>query len=177
MIREDWAQQGERRALLIRPDLGETYLLFLDKGEYVARGLDGGAQSATGDSAAQSHQSDSGPDSSIGDGSSPLVDPIVIESDMSPAAAPTIADQPLPDATIDNHPCKAYERRVILPDGATEVTRTYIATDLSGMPIRTESESDVSGKHLRVVTERRDVQTSAPHTVFDLPAGFRKRNR
>ena len=28
MIREDWTEKGEKRSLIIRPDLGETYLLF-----------------------------------------------------------------------------------------------------------------------------------------------------
>jgi hypothetical protein len=177
MIREDWAEQGEKRALIIRPDLGESYLLFLDKGEYIASGLNRDAQFPAGDGATQIHRRDNGPEPPTGDSTAPQVDPVAIESDMSPgAAAANVTDQPLPDASIDNHPCKVSERRVILPDGTTEITRTYKAKDLSGMTIRTESESDGKGRHLRVVTEWRDIQTAVLQAVFDLPTGFRKRD-
>jgi hypothetical protein len=105
-----------------------------------------------------------------------MVDPIAIETDMSTAAPATITDQALPDSTIDSHPCKASQQTAILPDGTTAVTRIYRATDLSGMTIRTESESTGNGKHLRVTTERLDIQTGVLQTVFDLPAGFRKKS-
>jgi hypothetical protein len=177
MIREDWVEQQEHRALIVRPDLGESYLLWLDRGECVVQGLDRSAQLATNNTSAPADKANAGLESTVAGGSTSAVDPVAIEGDVSAAAAPVSSNNlALPDASIDNHPCKVFERRLTLPDGATEVTRTFRATDLSGLAIRTESESNGTLGHLRVVTERREVQANVPQTVFDVPAAFRRKN-
>src|SRR5262249_38995313 len=143
MTREDWTEHGEKRALIVRPDLGESYLLFLDKGEFVAQPVDAGARLSGSTGSASPQQSDAGSDLQRGDRSGATLDPIRIENDLSLSAPPeSVSNIALPNATIDNHPCKAFERRAIIPGGTTEITRTYKAIDLSGMTIRTESESD-----------------------------------
>jgi hypothetical protein len=176
MIREDWAEHGEKRALIVRPDLGESYLLFLDKGEYVVQALDRDTQFFGSGGSRSAHQGDAGSELPAGDSSEAPLDPIAIESDLSPSALPGgISNIALPDATIDNHPCKAFERRAVLPSGTTEITRTYKAIDLSGMTIRIESESDGKGGHFRVITERRDIQIGVSPALFDIAAGLRRK--
>src|SRR5262245_34210527 len=175
MTREDWTEHGEKRALIVRPDLGESYLLFLDKSEFVVQRLDAGARLSSAGSASP-QQSDAGSDLQRGDRSEATLDPIRIENDLSLSAPPEgVSNIALPNATIDNHPCKAFERRAIIPGGTTEITRTYKATDLSGMTIRTESESDGNGGQLRVITERRDIQIGVSPALFDIPAGFSRK--
>jgi len=174
MIRQEWTENQEHRALIIRPDLGNAYVLFLDKGEFLVRGLgdEPGANSAPTMAQPPSQTA------AAADSEPSLVDPVAIESDMSPASAPaTLTNVALPDESVDHHPCKVAERRAVLSDGTTEVTRTYRATDLSGMIVRTESESVGKSGRLRVITERLDIQTEVPQTVFEIPAGFRRTSR
>src|SRR5262249_2590777 len=86
MIREDWVEDGEQRALIIRPDVGEAYLLFPDKGEYFVEASEGSELAANG-SPTTSPQADIGTKASKGPDSNLMVDPVAIESDMSPATA------------------------------------------------------------------------------------------
>jgi hypothetical protein len=190
MIREDWVENGEQRALIVRPDVGETYQLFPDRGEYLVETA-GGGLSATGNPAAgnpatgnpatgnptSATQVSSGKSVSKQEGSDVLVDPIAIESDLSPATttADNITDLALPDAKVDGHPCRVTERRAITSDGTTEIIRTYKATDLEGLSIKTESESEGKNGRVRVVTETRDIQRSVPQSAFDVPSGFRRK--
>jgi hypothetical protein len=176
MIREDWAERGEQRALIIRPDLGEAYLIFLDKGEFVTQSIDRD-KVPTNDLMGSAHNGNAGPDlPSALDSAAPAVDPAAIESEMSPAPTPAnITSMALPDATVDNHPCRVSGQRATFPDGTAEVTKTYRATDLSALIIRTESESDGRSGRLRVVTEIRDIQTGVVQGVFDVPNGFRRK--
>jgi len=172
--REDWAENGEQRALILRPDLGESYLLFLDKNEFVVR-PDGRSLLSLDTGSAPNHKQEAGPQLSSSPESGGLVDPVRIETDLSPADLPQTADVDLPDAMIDSHPCKVHQRRVVLSDGTTEVTNTYRAVDLLGMVIRTESESDGKGGHLRIVTDKREIHIGLPQAAFDIPAGFTRR--
>jgi hypothetical protein len=186
MIREDWVENGEQRALIVRPDLGEAYQLFPDRGEYLVETAGGEGLSAAGSPATGSPatgnptsatQASSGTSVSEQGRSDLLVDPIAIESDLSPAAttANNVTDLAQPDATVDGHPCRVTERRAIMADGTTEITRTFKATDLEGLSIKTESESEGKNGRVRVVTETRDIQRSVPQGAFDVPSGFKRR--
>src|SRR5215467_8595494 len=159
MIREDWVENGEQRALIVRPDVGEAYLLFPDRGEYFVETPEVEALPANGSSASAT-PAGSGTRVSKQAGSGMLVDPIAIESDLSPAktTANNITDLTLPDAKVDGHPCRVSERRAINSDGTTEIVRDYRATDLEGLSIKTESESEGKNGRVRVVTERQDIQ-------------------
>jgi hypothetical protein len=174
MIREDWVENGEQRALIIRPDVGESYLLFPDRGEYVVEKVEGDGRSASASATAQIQaENETGgskqPDSRL------FVDPIAIERDLSPPATTSNTNLTLPDAKVDGHSCRVSERRAIISDGTTEITRTYKASDLAGLPIRIESESEGKNGRVRVVTENRDIQLDVPPTLFDIPGGFKRR--
>jgi hypothetical protein len=106
------------------------------------------------------------------------VDPVTLENDASPGTDPDrLTTLALPDATVDSHPCRVSERRAILSDGTTEITRTYKATDLAGLPIRTESESEGKSGRVRVVTEKLDINVDVPQALFDIPVGFKRKAR
>jgi hypothetical protein len=175
MIREDWLQDGQERALIVRPDLGEAYLLFLDKGEYLVETREGGGQDVENGGSTTRNKDDSGSNMSKG---ALVVDPVAIDSDLSPAAAPdSITNLAQRDVTVDTHPCRLSERRATLSDGSTEITRIYKATDLSGLEIKTESESEGKNGGVRVVTQKLDIRLDVPQTLFDIPAGFKQKGR
>jgi len=176
MIREDWVENGEQRALIVRPDVGEAFLLFPDRGEYFVETPEGEALPANGSSATPT-PAGSGTKVSKQAGSGMLVDPIAIESDLSPVktTANSIIDLTLPDAKVDGHPCRVSERRAINSDGTTEILRDYKATDLEGLSIKTESESEGRNGRVRVVTEKHDIQPGVSQEAFEVPSGLKRK--
>jgi len=175
MTRQEWSYLGERRVLISRPDRGKSYLLAPDKKEYVEsaiypeapgnEGLPGGGASKQKELSEQG----SGDKIPVGADADPL------DGLFATAPAPTQgSDSQLPGQTVEGHLCKVWEHRVSFPEGHSEVTRTFRASDLSGLAIRIETESIDGGRNVRVTTERRDVRTKVSPDEFAVPPGFNR---
>jgi hypothetical protein len=158
MLREEWVEQGgERRAFILRPDLGKRFVLSLDKRTY-------SEASITGDQGA-------GPGGSAGIES--LADPEEVERAIGPSLAAAISEaRQLPDQTVEGRPCQVTEARAVFEDGRTEVFRVFRARDLRGLVIRIEEESEAAGRRVRVITERRDIRTQVAQDEFLVPVDF-----
>jgi hypothetical protein len=160
--------------LILRPDLGKSYLLAPDKKMYVESPIypeaPGNGASPGGGASKQKELSEQG------SGKGPVdADADQLDGLFATAPAPTQAtDSQLPDQTVEGHLCKVWERRATFPDGHTEVTRTFRASDLSRLAIRIETESIDGGRNVRVTTERRDVRTSVSPDEFAIPPGFKR---
>jgi hypothetical protein len=176
MMRQEWREQGQPRVLIWRPDLGKSFLLAPDQGSYV--------ESAIYPDAAEFQQ----PAAAAGDSSKPsggseeaalrnryAVDPEGIERDVGATSVESEAlTKGLPDQSIDGHPCTVLLKQATFPDGTTEVTRMFRATDLAGLAIRIENESTSASGKVKITTERKDIQKKISPDEFEVPAGFKK---
>lgn len=166
MRREEWGGQGGRRALISRPDMGKTFLLDLDRQIYVE--LDSGPLA--------SRQPEPGaPNESTAQGDESGVRPDALERAFDDAPTPARVEvRALADQSIENQSCRVFEQRAGFDDGHTEITRIFCARDLNDLAIRVESESEGG---VKVITERRDVNTQVAPEQFVVPPGFKKVNR
>ena len=178
MMRQEWKDQGQPRVLIWRPDLGKSFLLAPDQGSYV--------ESAIYPDAAEFQQPAADGDSSKPTGGSKeaalkdryALDPESVERDVGASSvAPEAQTKGLPDQTIDGHPCTVWLKQASFPDGRTEVTTTYRATDLAGLAIRIENESTSASGTIKITTERKDIQKKVSPDEFEVPAGFKKVDR
>ncbi|GAB4387557.1 MAG: DUF4412 domain-containing protein [Thermodesulfovibrionales bacterium] len=96
-----------------------------------------------------------------------------VETPMDPGQRPRVeAELPgeagrrlIGEETVNGHPARKYE--VVLKDGEMEGTiLQWLATDLDGFPIKTASK-DGSWS-----AEYRDIRTSVPDEVFEVPEGY-----
>jgi hypothetical protein len=161
--REAWTEQGHHLDLIWRPDLGKSYLLDLDLNVFVEISLNDANQSSHDQP--QLHDRGSA-DSSIG-----LVQAVDRAGDDAPSPDRVETRELLP-AQIGDHVCNVYEQRATFPDGHIEITRTFRASDLGGLALRIESESQPAS--VRVITERRDVSLDLAPDTFTVPANFKK---
>lgn len=153
MFREEWSQGGERRALILRPDLGKSFVLYLDRRTYSESLLiDGQNTEAQKNGGAYAEE---------------------IERALGPVpAAGKIESLSLPDHAIDGHPCQVTQARTLFEDGRAEVTRVFRARDLAGLAIRVETETEAQGRRVRIITERRDIKTTVADDEFLIPPDF-----
>jgi hypothetical protein len=159
--REEWTEQDHNRAVIWRPDLGKGYLLDLDLQAFVEIAMAG--ENLYNDSHLQDRVS---ADSSIG-----LVEAVDRAVDDAPSPD-GVETRELAPAQIGDHLCNVYELRATFTDGHTEITRTFRASNLGGLALRIESESQPAS--VRVITERRDVSLSLAPDTFTVPANFKK---
>lgn len=164
--REEWTEQGHNHALILRPDLGKTYLLDLDREAYVEIMLAIGNEGLSNDSQSQ--------DRAGGDSTSHLVQEVdrAIDDGPSPDHVETRA---LSSTEIDGRVCQVYERRASFPDGHTEIMKTFRARDLNWLVLRAESYSEPA--LVKVITERKNISLAVPADAFMVPANFRKVER
>ena len=156
MVREEWSEQGESRALIHRPDLGKSFLLFPDKRIYTD---DASLDNANLDNAI--------PDNASSDDLSPDY----INRSLGDMPAPSrVETRTLSAQTIEGYTCAVTEERAEFEDGHAEVTRLFRARDLAGLALRVEVETG----NLKIITERRDIRTQVPPDRFNVPADFRK---
>ena len=171
MFREEWTEQGRACALILRPDLGKSFLLFPDDRTYVE-------SEATADARPQAE-----PRSSIvgqtGEGTSEQsqreasqpVGPVEIDRAVGDAASSArVETRALPDQTVEGYNCAVSEQRAVFDDGSAEVTRSFRARELAGLALRVEVES----RGIKIITERRDIETRVPPDRFAVPADFKK---
>lgn len=145
--REDWTESGHRFALIWRPDIERSYLLDLENSSYTEDLIN--------------HPSSTTPDDEA--------DYFEHEIDEMPQPE-RVETQELPERTIDGRLCSGFETRLFYDDGRTEIQRSFRAKDL-GIAVRTEVEQ--SGG-LLLITERKDISTSVPKDLFEIPATFHK---
>ena len=152
MLREEWVEQeGERRALILRPDLGKRFVLSIDKRTYSEASISDDQRA----------------------GIESPADPEEVERAIGPSLpAATSEARQLPDQTVEGHPCQVTEARAVFEDGRTEVFRVFRARDLQGLVIRVEEESEAAGRRVRVITERRDIRTQVAQDEFLVPVDF-----
>lgn len=171
MFREEWTEQGHARALILRPDLGKSFLIFPDDRTYVESEPEAGARpraeasppsvGQTGEGAAEQPQREA---------PSP-VDPDDIDRAVGASPTPArVETRALPDQTVEGYSCAVTERQAVFDDGSAEVTRSFCARELGGLALRVE----VEGRGVKIVTERRDIETRVPPDRFAVPAGFKK---
>lgn len=154
LVREDWTELNERRGLIWRPDLGKVFLLVPEHRSYSESVMFSPAST----------------DSILVGG----LDPAAIDRDLSvtvPAGVDTVV---MEDRTIDGHPCEVSERRLVFASGHVEVTRTFRARDLGGLPLRIEIFSRGPSELPKVTIELRDLSTDVKSADFEVPAGYAK---
>jgi hypothetical protein len=153
LLREEWSEQGQTIAMLWRPDIGKSFLLLLDKHEYVETAIAG------------AHLSESTGEISQGE----------IERWFEEPARPTSVETcVLADYRLDGHPCRVLQRRASFADGHIEVSTVFRALDLSGLALRIETETVDAGSRIKVTVEYRDVTTEVSPDEFNVPANFKK---
>ena len=152
LFREEWSEAGESRTAIWRPDLGKLFLLAPERRQYVEMSIGAGATTGTPiqDTADSQH---------------------VLPSSVEPDRVET---RLLPATSIEGHSCTVVERQSSYPDGHTETTRTYSATDLGGLPLRIESETLRTGSLSRILVERKNVETTVREIEFSIPVGFKR---
>ena len=189
LSREEWTDQGERRALILRPDLGKSYLLWLDKGTYTESSLESNGADGPVDKSKTASKSASQPGAKAKsakvvnnapgpESSSATPDQGVADWALEAAVQPLRTEErELPPETIDNHNCRVTEQLAYFADGHAERTVTYRATDLQGLALRVESESGSGADHSTVLTERHDIRLEVSPNEFSVPADFKRIER
>jgi hypothetical protein len=162
--REEWTEDGHNRGLIWRPDLGKAFLLDLDRRLYVELDLTQGTNETKKDN---SREDDAAKADST-DALVRMVDRVIDDSPM-----PTeIQTRMLRTEMIDGYSCKVYERRSSFPDGHIEIVRTFRASDLAGLALKIETESEPTTT--RVTTVRTDVRLDISPDAFIVPSDFKK---
>jgi hypothetical protein len=187
LSREEWTEQGERLALILRPDLGKSYLLWLDKGTYTESSLgsntadgpvDKTASKRTLQPGAPAKRTNVGNDAPEPEASSATPDQGVADWAFEDAVQPLRTEQrELPAETIDNHNCRVTEQLAYFADGHSERTVTYRATDFEGLALRIESESGSGADHSTVLTERHNIRLEVSPDEFSVPAALKRIER
>lgn len=168
--RQEWNEHGQNRALIWRPDLGKSFLLDLDRRVYVEVDIAADRLSASRGGADNSRDPSS---ASNPDGLAEDVIVQAIDHDLDNAPSPIrVETRILPDASIQDHMCAAYEERAIYPDGHVEITKRFRARDLSGLVLKLESAAEHGSATLTI--ERQEIRTEIPLDTFIVPADFKK---
>jgi hypothetical protein len=145
--RQEWVEAGRRLATIIRPDLGLTYLVDLDRNAYVQR-----------------------PDREAVEEPGEGVSGEEVEGAFAAAGAGAVlAREAAGSEAVDGHPCLVFRTRIEAADGGEGESVVWEAEDLRGLALRSELRSAGA----RVVTELRDVQTSVDPALFEPPPGAR----
>lgn len=167
MRREEWSEQGRLRALISRPDLSKMFLLDFDEQSYIEFAF--GSVPASGVKSNSSNPKISAA-SEAGGSFATNAEELERALDETPAPA-SVMTRTLAGQTIENHPCKVFERRASFSDGHVEISRVFRAVDLQGLAIRIETESEGG---VRIITERRDVKVEVSPEEFVVPPAFKK---
>lgn len=183
MRREDWVEQGGRRAMIWRPDQGKAFLLDVDGRIYVEFpfffGLGskpdvGSPDQPRGPAAA----SDDTGGAQTSDAAPRAIDPETVDRAIRDVPSPMrVETRWLADRTVDNYVCKVSEQRAVYADGHAEVTTMFRALELAGLAIRIETVAEPPDGSAKIIILRRDVKVDVPPDEFIVPAGFKKVNK
>ena len=173
MLREEWTEKGEKWAFITRFDTGKSFTLNLSRQTYMETEFAGVATERAKTKVAQEAQdlTEAEKPSSTGGQQTPAMDFVEDNFTQQPIS---LENRALPDEYLANQLCKVAEKRAGFADGRTEVTRIFRAENLSGLAIKTESESSSSTRRTRVVTEWRDIKLDASPDDFVVPANYKK---
>ena len=161
--RVEWSEGVQNLAIILRPDLGKSYLLDLDRQQYVESSLNSDNQTAGSDSQMK--------DRTNSDAAS-LIDQAVdraIDDAPSPDHVETLSLSP---SDIDGHFCNVREQRATFIDGHSEITKIFRAADLGELTLRTEAYSEPAS--VRIITERKNVTLSVAPGAFLVPSNFKR---
>jgi hypothetical protein len=173
MRREEWTEKGERLALITRFDAGKSFLLNLGKQTYSETDFAWKATEKSKPSSANEVQNSDDAEKQRSDVREQTSAMGFVEDRF--AEEPTsLENRALPDEYIANQLCKVVEKRASFADGRTEVTRTFRAENLSGLALKTESETFSPTQRVKVVTEWREIKLEASPDHFVVPTNFKK---
>jgi hypothetical protein len=181
-------EDGVRRALIMRPDLGMTYVLSMDKRTYTdaSTGADSNAVSSAAKAASSSKLAQpepppagaTSPNDQAGPSQRSVQNGESADWPVEDAAqASRTENHRLPDQVIDTHRCEVTEQVCYFPDGHIERIKTYRAPDLEGLALRVESQSETGADTWQVITERRDVRLDVAADEFSVPSDFKRQSR
>ena len=172
--REEWTEDGRERALIWRPDLGKAFLLDVDRRTYLEIDITVAPSSQLPTPSTNPR----GPSAVKGGGELGAIDSTVqaVDQYFDDAQSPTqVETETLSPSVIDGHACVVNRSRAVFPDGHTEITTRFQATELSGLILRIESETEQGSA--RMITERRDVRGSVAPGAFTVPSDFKRVQR
>jgi hypothetical protein len=166
--REDWTEDGHNRGLIWRPDLGKAFRLDLDQRLFVELDLTQAANETNNETNKDNSREH---DEAKNDSSDALVQMVDRAIDDSPMPD-EVQTRLLRTETIDGYTCRVYERRSSLPDGHIEIVRTFRASDLAGLALKIETESEPATS--KVITLRTEVRLDVSPDAFIVPPDFKK---
>jgi outer membrane lipoprotein-sorting protein len=167
MRREEWTENGEARALIIRFDSSKSYLLDLGRRLYVETDLNQSSVSVNDrDGGNSSLVAESGNDPATGGAGD-----FASDFQEEPVSSET---KTLPDETLAGQRCRVTEVLATFADGRIEVTKAFRAREIGGLIIKTEAETITANHHVKVTTERRDITLDVSTEAFTIPADFKK---
>lgn len=174
--REEWTEKGERWVVITRFDAGKSFFLNLNQQTYIETDLAGKATEPTESKSAKPIQNATAAQAQGADMSShpwalDFVEDRFVEEPTS------LETRALADEYLANQLCQVVEKRAGFADGRLEVTRIYRAENLSGLAMKTVSETISPHHHVKVVTEWREIKLEASPEAFVIPAHFKKVQR
>jgi hypothetical protein len=178
LMREEWIEQGQSRALIWRPDLGKAHLLDIEGRCYVESDITpdvtpAAALKVGGESNARQNRLPA--DRSSESNSSDTIAGEAVDRVFDHMTSPVrVENRRLADQTIDGHLCAVFERREVFGGDHIEVTTTFRARDLNGLAIRIETGPEARTEGAKLITRWRDIHGDVPAEVFTVPPDFRK---
>ena len=166
--REDWTEDGHNHGVIWRPDLGKAFLLDLDQRLYVEIDLIQAANKPNNETNKENLREHDEAKNNSTDALVQMVDRAIDDSPMPDEVQTRL----LRTETIDAYTCKVYERRSSLPDGHIEIVRTFRASDLAGLALKIETESEPATS--KVTTLRTEVRLDVSPDAFIVPPDFKK---
>src|SRR5689334_890048 len=119
--REQWSEAGNTRALILRPDLGKTYLLDLDHHLYVEMDAAAPTRALPTDAARETARPDV-------ESAPAALQPEEIDRAFADAPTPVrVETRALADETVQGYACQVVESRATFADGRVEITRSHRA--------------------------------------------------
>jgi hypothetical protein len=166
LSRQEWTENGERLALIWRPDLGKVFSLSIDRSLYCESSIGPGKLADSPRSDSKENPKHEEP---------PAVDEFAINRALaSPLEPESIEVVVQPDARAGSYACRVTERILRFDAGHIEVIRTYQAIELGGLAIRVECEGPGQRGTTKVITELHDVTLEVLDREFEVPDWFKQ---